>query len=349
MRTLVFVVAFTLVACSSGNDLSGQFTPQPVIAGDDDDVVGVDVSTWFERESGLPHALNDVHWNGWQFLAVGDGGTIMTSPDGIDWTHQVSGTDVNLNAIGWDGYDFIVVGDSATILFSNGGENWMTQFDGPDNISLQAVIHYAWPVIAAGKALDTDAAFMMTSMDHGISWTVINSLPQSGRSISDIAKSGGLFTGEFVATTQIEVFPNDGRILTSADGLTWVEVAISTEAISTLSILKDDKQFWVGGTEGRIYSSPDGVNWTEYQTPAFMSSLSGIASSELTLIAHGSNDFFNWGDQIGVSTSDEGESWQTFNIGTSYESRGLAYADGRFVSVGRTIPAPGQGAIFTTP
>ena len=37
--------------------------------------------------------MHDVIWAGTQFLAVGNGGTIMTSPDGIEWTAQESGTE----------------------------------------------------------------------------------------------------------------------------------------------------------------------------------------------------------------------------------------------------------------
>ncbi|NIO43108.1 MAG: hypothetical protein GTO41_24900, partial [Burkholderiales bacterium] len=54
------------------------------------------------------------------------------------------------------------------------------------------------------------------------------------------------------------------------------------------------------------------------------------------------------GEQVGVATSDGGETWQTFVIGAAYESRGLTYGNGRWVSVGQSLAEPGKGAIFTT-
>ena len=52
--------------------------------------------------------------------------------------------------------------------------------------------------------------------------------------------------------------------------------------------------------------------------------------------------------QVGVVTSDGGQTWETFVIGAAYEPRGLAYEDGRLVSVGQSLTEPGKGAIFTT-
>ena len=48
-------------------------------------------SDWINRMSGLPHALSDVIWDGDAFIAVGDGGTVLTSADGIAWLAIESG------------------------------------------------------------------------------------------------------------------------------------------------------------------------------------------------------------------------------------------------------------------
>ncbi|MCD4817015.1 MAG: hypothetical protein K8R06_11555 [Methanosarcinales archaeon] len=61
--------------------------------------------------------LNSIAWNNFNFVAVGDGGTILTSSNGIDWTQRqtrmvwdnyfVS----NLNDINWNGSQFVAIGD----------------------------------------------------------------------------------------------------------------------------------------------------------------------------------------------------------------------------------------------
>jgi hypothetical protein len=50
----------------------------------------VQSSDWTNRMSGLPHALSEVIWDGDAFIAVGDGGTVLTSADGIDFMDRTS-------------------------------------------------------------------------------------------------------------------------------------------------------------------------------------------------------------------------------------------------------------------
>jgi hypothetical protein len=142
--------------------------------------------------------MNDVIWAGTQFLAVGNGGTIMTSPDGIEWTAQKSGTE-----------------------------------------------------------------FRKLNIDM------------------------------FVATAAASSFPNDGRVFTSADGQTWVEVVISNESSATLSLMWHEGALIAGGVVGRLFKSPDGVI------------------------------------SAGVSTTDDGMTWHHFHIDADYDTRGLAWGSNR--------------------
>ena len=77
------------------------------------------------------------------------------------------------------------------------------------------------------------------------------------------------------------------------------------------------------------------------QTPV-NTDFSALAWSGVNLVAHGTGG-------SGVMTSDDGQSWQVFDIAAGYESRGLAYGNGRFVSVGQSLTNPGKGVIFTSP
>jgi hypothetical protein len=51
----------------------------------------VDGVGWTGRSSGVTNWLRGVAWGGDQFVAVGEGGLVMTSPDGISWTRRMSG------------------------------------------------------------------------------------------------------------------------------------------------------------------------------------------------------------------------------------------------------------------
>lgn len=83
------------------------------------------------------------------------------------------------------------------------------------------------------------------------------------------------------------------------------------------------------------------MNWTVLQTPVD-TDFQALAWSGANLVAHGSS-----GD--GVTTSDGGRSWQTLDMGIGYETHGLAYGAGRFVSVGQNTGVPMKGTIYTSP
>ncbi len=294
--------------------------------------VVVDVATWLNRTpAGLTTGLNDVVWNGSLFVAVGDLGKIVSSPDGITWTAHTSGSTQRLKGVYWDGSRFLAVGDGATILSSADGIDWSSLHTGEDDVWLKDVSYSGNRYVAVGSLYPANTAYMLTSLD-GLTWTENLTLPQNGRFLSDVAWSGQLF----VASAMAEAFPNEAAVMVSQDGLTWVEVIVSTESPSTLCVLWDDSRFIVGGIGGRLFFSPDGMNWSQANSPSTSNYL-GLASSGSTLVAAGviSN---------AVATSDDGLTWQSFYIGSLHDTKSLAYGANRFVSVGF-----GEGgSIYTT-
>ena len=74
-----------------------------------------------------PATLRDVIYANSIWVAVGDTGTIKTSPDGIAWTKVASSTDQDLNGITWNSVasTFTIVGDNNVILASeDNGVTW---------------------------------------------------------------------------------------------------------------------------------------------------------------------------------------------------------------------------------
>ena len=323
-----------------------------------------DPFTWIERAADLPNALNDVtsmampgagmSYAGIDYIAVGDAGTIMTSSDGINWTMQESGTDVDLNAVscGYFFFGCMVVGDDGTILLSNNHDHseWTLYYDGPDDVSLQAIYldWFSGLILAGGTIETTDTACILHESAVDEPWVAIEPTSQSGLYITSIyAVEISHAEFQFIATLEVPS-GEQGRILVSADGLTWAEVFISDGHDSTYT-LESHGNVWAGGSGGRIYSSPDGVNWTQYETPAAQSNLVAMSvGDDSMLMAHGFSEAVGVGEQVGVATSDDGQTWQSFVIGEAYEPRGLAYGEGRWVSVGQSLTEPGKGAIFTT-
>ncbi len=67
------------------------------------------------------NSLNAVTYGNGIFVAVGDNGTILTSPDGVTWTQESSGTTDRLNAVNHGNGIFVAGGDGGAILTSADG------------------------------------------------------------------------------------------------------------------------------------------------------------------------------------------------------------------------------------
>lgn len=74
--------------------------------------------------------VNDVAWSGSRYVAVGNGGTIISSADGISWNVENSPTTSALYSITWSGSRFIAIGGESTALISPDGVSWNSVPDG---------------------------------------------------------------------------------------------------------------------------------------------------------------------------------------------------------------------------
>ncbi len=92
-------------------------------------------ATWTQRTSGTTQNLNAVRYSVLLniFIAVGDGGTILTSTDAITWTARTSNTTANLRGLIVLPQVFplpaglariVAVGDGGTIVTSEDGITW---------------------------------------------------------------------------------------------------------------------------------------------------------------------------------------------------------------------------------
>jgi hypothetical protein len=76
-------------------------------------------TTWTRRtRTSQGNWLFGVAYGDGLFVAVGEDGIILTSPDGVDWTAQTSGTGNDLNGVAYGDGLFVVVGDRSIILTS---------------------------------------------------------------------------------------------------------------------------------------------------------------------------------------------------------------------------------------
>ncbi|MEZ5573724.1 MAG: hypothetical protein R3E64_17160 [Halioglobus sp.] len=88
--------------------------------------VDPDSRTWTTETSGTSEYLRDIIYNGSNlYVAVGEGGVILTSADASIWTPRSSGTTSDLWGVEYDGAGlYVIVGFDGTILSSTDAIHW---------------------------------------------------------------------------------------------------------------------------------------------------------------------------------------------------------------------------------
>lgn len=167
------------------------------------------------------------------YAAVGDYGTILTSPNGVDWTLEFvppAGADKTLLGIGGTTNMLLAVGDGGTILCS-------------PNLVTNVVITNATGVV-------TQAVSSL-----GVLWF---SVPKA--TTNDLQGVGVLSNSLFVAAG------GKGTLLTSADGTNWNPVASGTTNLLT-SVAEWPGGLVAVGDNGTLLTSANGLTWARTPMP----------------------------------------------------------------------------------
>lgn len=303
---------------------------------------------WTSRLSGLPVALHDVTWDGEVFIAVGGEGAILTSADGIDWLPRESGTGADLFAVDAHGSDIVAVGHEVLLFSADHGQTWSDNPVGPSAHWMAVAINSSHIVVGG---IGQGWTKIIVSEDRGDTWQVVDPGPLEEAILGDFVYADGLF----VAAADSFFSHDGGWIFVSPDGVVWDESFRSADK-GLLAAIHTDDRFVVAGRHSAILISLDGFNWTEIQSPVEgVEYLSAAWNGDKLVLAGGiacapmvgcpQLDFVL---PVGISSTDGGMSWHPFNIDDDYQSHGLAYGNGRFVSVGQSEPWLGEGAIYTT-
>jgi hypothetical protein len=301
-------------------------------------------SGWTKRLSNLPYGFWDVVWDGTVFVAVGDDGAILTSSDGIDWAKKESGTEATLTAVAAFGSDIVAVGNDI-VLSTDHGDSWTVKYRS-DSEAFEAVALNSSQYVVGGFDYERTTEIIMISEDRGATWEVVDEDPDQDFPIGDLAYGNGTF----VATTWTSP-PHGGRVKVSANGREWNEIPVAEgdEAKRYGMVVHDGNQFAVAGYSG-VSMSWDGLNWTQKQTPLLnFDFLSAATDGSKLIFAGGFGSIImgvyalesHW--PAGIASTDGGATWEFFGIDEGYLSLGMAFGNGRFVSVGRTLSANEDG------
>lgn len=287
------------------------------------------------------NTLHAVAYGNGEFVAVGDGGAILTSPDGTVWTEQgtsgtscLAGTCATFYGVTYGGGEFVAVGalgNAGVILTSPDGVTWTRQ-------------SYSTGILSAvtfgnGEFVAVKQNGIITSPD-GVTWTSRNS---GGAGSLDGVTYGN---GHFVA-----VGPGFD-VATSSNGTTWTAYTYAGNV--------DYRGVVAGTVGGTPYYVGVGYNSslamvTADDTPGLGSNVCGIPSQgsntagnySMNAVAYdpASGYFVAVGDKgriIAAATNLCSDWGVTSGADTAYNLEGIAYGGGTFVAVGT------EGTILST-
>jgi hypothetical protein len=209
--------------------------------------------TWIQQASGTVNDLYAVGYSGSRIVAVGKGGVITTSTDGISWSSQTKGSQ-DLNRVLYGGGKFIAAGSAGTIYSSSDGITWTLQTSGTTN-DLWGGAYGSSLFIAVGSS-----GTLLTSPD-GATWTS-RAVPNGSAGINGAAYG----TGKFVAAG------DNGKIISSSDGVTWTNETSNTTKFFN-AVANGQSQFVAVGQEG----------WMESQALSTNANLSNLTLSQGSL------------------------------------------------------------------
>ena len=286
-----------------------------------------------------------IAYNGTTYVAVGTGGHILTSIDGITWTSTASGTTSDLLDVAYNSGTFVAVGTNGTIIYSTNGTVWNTS-GAVSYTSINGITY------GNGKFVIVTLLGGIYTSANGVTWTA----QTSGVSVALNAITYGNST--YVAVGYA------GIVLTSSDAITWANQTIGfDDFLGVRYITNSTSAFIATKANNKAFYSTDAVTWYRSLVDSFVNTTTdgsnsyaltswgdvykstGGALNYLSTITSGVENFtyiYNNGAGLfialtasgGIYTSSNATSWTSRTSGVTTGLNGAYYDGTNFVVVG---------------
>ena len=247
------------------------------------------------------------------FVAVGESGISLSSPDGETWNYKQLSTPNN-NTLRGVTYSeklglFVAVGQYC-VGRSVDGINWT--FAAQDRLRGVIYSEELELFIAVGES-----GVIVTSID-GVTWT----LQTSG-------VSNNLMDVCYSEDKNLLVAVGNNVVLTSSDGLTWTNQSANVSYLMSVTYSEAKGLFVAVGSNNYIFTSSDGETWIRRTSIANINLYSVTYSEEYNL-------FVAVGDNGTIRTSTDGINWVNQTSGVTDNLLYVTYVKEKriFVSVG---------------
>ncbi len=282
-----------------------------------------------------------------RYVAVGEAGTVLLSPDGLTWSRVESTTDETLFDVVWAGGQFVAVGSAGAVLLSPDGEEWSLR-QAPTDLDLRGVAEGSEGLLAVGEA-----GGIFSSSD-GRSWTAVSSGVEE--TLRAAAWTGAMWI----------VVGNDGVYLYSDDCHSWTlgdprpfgtdliavashgstAVVLSEEWVIKVD-LEQDPPFWeavshpwsthhtdiVWCGERWVIAGGDGVQQVFEEPWDLRVSQKTMVRQRLSGLACGLNGTVGVGPGGQVGWAEDGDRWRKASSFEELDIRDMLVHEGRIVGV----------------
>lgn len=271
--------------------------------------VGPDMH-WETRDSGAGVTLNGVTWGKDRFVAVGDGGKIFTSPDGLSWEQQASPTTRVLLGMTYGADRFVAMGEGGVLLTSADGLAWQSVNSGST----------FWLADGAyGNGRFAAVGWWILISDSEATWWRPGAVPTT-KAFYDVSYGRGRFLAS----------GTDGLVASLDTGTQWVLHDAGTTSLLTASGYGFE-QWWVGGARGELRASANLTEWRAVDSGA-TDPIASLCYGDGRMLAVGGPDHGVTGGFVQLTR--DGESWERAPTGEIPSLHDVAFNGQSFVAVG---------------
>ena len=149
------------------------------------------------------NTLRAVTYGGGQFVAVGDNGTIITSPDGHTWASQTYGVFPNLKGVAYASGEYAAVGDGGIILVSSNATAW-TQIPAVTTNALRGIAgDSGWQTDNLPQFLAVGDSGTAVGANSGTNWSPVST--GTSNALYGVALNSSFFMAVGNAATVIKI------------------------------------------------------------------------------------------------------------------------------------------------
>ena len=314
------------------------------------------------RESSTEATLADVHWNGEVFVAVGTGGAMVVSPNGVTWSPVSSATGNDLTAIKEGRFGtWIAVGPQGTVvrsqrgdasLWEGGIESGVLSFHdvvwtgtrfvavGPDGYIGESPDGKTW--FTESSHTTQDLRRLIVSHDRLIAVGTGPTIHMSETAGSwNEVNSGSHFHALRAFWTGSRFVVLGPGLLTSIDGSAWSQ-AYAGEDIRLYGVARSPAYHVAVGTEqgaeGLMLGSTDGVHWSPIAT---------APTDKLYLdVAWGDAGFLAVSTALEGDLSPDGQDWERVALPAAFYR--VIWGNGTYLALGQHAIGLSENAIDWT-